>query len=109
MALRRFNAGGKKQKELVLLVKAPGTKVDRKAFGMIRSPDIMSWLKAYFPTYVEWLGDTSFNVHFENAAAASREVAGAGDYLPTYAGNLDIMTAAALRTGELIAQRMEAK
>ena len=34
------------------------------------------------------------------------EVAGRGDYLPKYAGNLDIMTSAALRTAELFAERM---
>ena len=34
------------------------------------------------------------------------EVAGLGDYLPRYAGNLDIMTAAALRTGEMIAREI---
>ena len=37
------------------------------------------------------------------------EVEGAAHYLPAYAGNLDIMTSAALRTAEKIAQRMAAQ
>jgi acetaldehyde dehydrogenase len=37
--------------------------------------------------------------------AAFLEVEGAAHYLPAYAGNLDIMTSAALRTGELLAAR----
>jgi acetaldehyde dehydrogenase len=37
------------------------------------------------------------------------EVEGAGDYLPPYAGNLDIMTAAAQRVGEAIAHHRSAQ
>ncbi len=39
----------------------------------------------------------------ENRVTISVQVEGLGDFLPKYSGNLDIMTAAALRTAEMIA------
>jgi acetaldehyde/propanal dehydrogenase len=41
-----------------------------------------------------------------NRVSTYLEVAGLGDYLPAYSGNLDIMTAAAARTAEMFAEEI---
>lgn len=45
-------------------------------------------------------------VYDDNKVGVFMEVAGLGDYLPTYAGNLDIMTASAARTAEMFAEEI---
>jgi acetaldehyde dehydrogenase len=63
---------------------------------------------AYVPGY-RLLNEPQFDPPSAATGGATRvaifvEVAGAGDFLPAYAGNLDIMTAAATRVGEEIAR-----
>jgi acetaldehyde dehydrogenase len=53
-------------------------------------------------------GASSFGQHSARVAVFV-EVEGAGDFLPPYSGNLDIMTAAATRVGEGFAQRILAE
>jgi acetaldehyde dehydrogenase len=69
--------------------------------------EMVSAVQAYVPGYTlraEPQFDeprAAWNDHAR--VAVFLEVRGNGDYLPPYAGNLDIMTAAATRTGELLA------
>ncbi|MBV1913681.1 MAG: acetaldehyde dehydrogenase (acetylating), partial [Cycloclasticus sp.] len=42
-----------------------------------------------------------------NKISVFMEVEGLGDYLPKYAGNLDVMTAAATRTAEMFAEEIQ--
>ncbi|SRR6266487_1008523 len=70
--------------------------------------DIVAAVQRYVPRYTlrvepqfdepraDWGGN--------GRVAVFLEVRGNGDYLPAYAGNLDIMTAAAARVGDLLAQ-----
>ncbi|WP_116473620.1 acetaldehyde dehydrogenase (acetylating) [Zobellella maritima] len=62
--------------------------------------DMVEQVQQYVPGYKLVNGP----VFDGNKVSMFMEVAGLGDFLPTYAGNLDIMTAAALRTAELFAE-----
>ncbi|GAA1850568.1 acetaldehyde dehydrogenase (acetylating) [Pseudonocardia ailaonensis] len=70
--------------------------------------DMVAAVQEYVPGYTlraEPQFDEPADVWGGNArVAVFLEVKGNGDYLPPYAGNLDIMTAAAARIGELMAR-----
>jgi acetaldehyde dehydrogenase len=61
-------------------------------------------VQAYVPGY-RLLRDPQFD---DEKVAIFVEVTGAGDFLPAYAGNLDIMTAAAAKVGEELALSLKA-
>ena len=70
--------------------------------------DVVSYVQSYVPGY-RLTVDPQFSVTPDGShrVAIFVEVEGAGDFFPPYAGNLDIMTAAATQVGNVIAQRMD--
>ncbi|MGF2952969.1 acetaldehyde dehydrogenase (acetylating) [Mycobacterium sp. THU-M116] len=71
--------------------------------------DMVTEVATYVPGY-RLLNEPQFDEPSMNSGGQTLvttfvEVEGAGDYLPPYAGNLDIMTAAATKVGEQIAQQ----
>eukprot|EP00522_Entomoneis_paludosa_P002565 CAMPEP_0172470164 /NCGR_PEP_ID=MMETSP1065-20121228/65637_1 /TAXON_ID=265537 /ORGANISM="Amphiprora paludosa, Strain CCMP125" /LENGTH=636 /DNA_ID=CAMNT_0013228019 /DNA_START=48 /DNA_END=1958 /DNA_ORIENTATION=+ len=56
--------------------------IDWAAFKQIRTNDIMKYFGVYGPTYVEWLGDLSCNVHFQDKFSASRAMENLSTALP---------------------------
>lgn len=70
--------------------------------------DVQVYVPGYRLTADPQFDDPRPNWNGRARVAVFLEVAGNGDYLPTYAGNLDIMTAAASRAGELLAEKIVA-
>ena len=64
--------------------------------------DMIAQVQKYVPGYRLVNGP----VFDGNRVSVFMEVEGLGDYLPKYAGNLDIMTAAAARTAEMFAEEI---
>ena len=115
--------GAERGKAIIILNPAEPPMIMRDTIYCAVSPDadrdaisssvvtMVEQVQEYVPGY-RLLQDAQF----DDASAATQdmtkvsifvEVEGAGDYLPPYAGNLDIMTAAAARVGESIAVHMK--
>jgi acetaldehyde dehydrogenase len=63
-------------------------------------------VSSYVPGY-RLLAEPQFDADADTTVVSVfLEIEGAGDFLPRYAGNLDIMTAAAVRTGERLADEL---
>lgn len=83
------------------------TDADREAIAA-SIHDVVKEVQTYVPGY-QLLNEPQFDEPSINSGGQALvttfvEVEGAGDYLPPYAGNLDIMTAAATKVGEEIAK-----
>jgi acetaldehyde dehydrogenase len=71
--------------------------------------EVVADVQTYVPGY-RMLNEPQFDAPSMNSGGYAMvttfiEVEGAGDYLPPYAGNLDIMTAAATKVGEEMAKQ----
>jgi acetaldehyde dehydrogenase len=72
--------------------------------------EVAAYVQSYVPGY-RLTVDPQFSVTPDGThrVATFVEVEGAGDFFPPYAGNLDIMTAAATQVGNQIAQHLDSK
>lgn len=109
-ALRQFSGAGRGKAILILNPANPPIDMQTTIYAKIKEPDVAALqasvaamvdkLKQYVPGYQLIVPPT-----FEGGKVITTiKVLGAGDYLPQYAGNLDIINCAAIAMAELIAQ-----
>ena len=57
--------------------------IDWAAFKQIRTNDLSAYFSMYSPTYVEWLGDLSCNIHFQDKFTSFRALENLSQEIPT--------------------------
>ena len=110
--------GARRGKAIIVLNPAEPPLVMRNTIFCSLAPDaaapdversiraVVAEIQGYVPGY-RLSADPAFDeVDGLRRVSVFVEVEGAGDFLPRYAGNLDIMTAAATRVGEELARRL---
>jgi acetaldehyde dehydrogenase (acetylating) len=108
--------GAKRGKAIIVLNPAePPILMRNTVYAMVDQPDAAAISKSIdemvrtVSSYVPGYRLRAEPLYDGNKVTVFVEVEGAGDYLPTYSGNLDIMTAAAVKVGEEFAKHLLAK
>jgi acetaldehyde dehydrogenase (acetylating) len=105
--------GAKKGKAIIILNPAePPIMMRNTVYALVDHPDESAIRSSVLEMVAKIQGSVpGYRLKVEPFVTGDRvttmvEVTGAGDYLPVYSGNLDVMTSAACAVGELVAARM---
>lgn len=109
-ALRKFSGAKRSKAILILNPASPPIDMDTTIYAKIKNPDsaritesvndMVETIREYVPGYQLLVPPIVKN----DTVVVTVKVLGAGDFLPQYAGNLDIINCAAIKVLELMAQ-----
>jgi len=109
-ALRKFSGAKRSKAILILNPASPPIDMDTTIYAKIKNPDLaritesvndmVETIRKYVPGYQLLVPP----IVKDDTVIVTVKVLGAGDFLPQYAGNLDIINCAAIKVLELMAQ-----